>query len=318
MLHFSTDDLRPHERFDHWCEVRAKSLFGVTIQLKREQRPNFQGRFSALPVGGAVLAEMHASTYHVSRTWADINRMPGDSLCISEQVRGPGWMDIGKERVRDVANGTLAVSHSDLPYIGTPARTDGFHFRVLKIPLAGCEILLGSARNLEPEPLVQSERLTALISASFAAVVAYGAGLPDADLAIQHIGQLALLARGRVTPGTPESRLALRFGHLQAARRFMTLALPRPDLSPALVAKALGISVRQVHMLFEPGGLSFSRTLTAMRLEKARLALQAEPGRSVSDIAFACGFDSMATFYRTFRSAYGLSPSDIRAMACVI
>ena len=315
MLQFSTDDLRPHERFDHWCEVRAKSLFGVTISLGREQRPQFQGRFSAVVIGSATLADMHASSYHVSRTWSDIDRMPGDSLCIAEQVRGPGWMDIGKDRVRQVSNGTIAISHSDLPFIGTPARTDGFHYRVLKIPLGNHEILAASSRHLEPEPLIGTERLTALISASFAAVVAQGAALPEADLAVRHLGQLALLARGRVTPGTPESRLALRFGHLQAARRVMTRALHRPDLSPAFVAKALGISLRQLHMLFEPSGVSFSRTLSAMRLDKARQVLTADPMRSVADIAFACGFDSMATFYRAFRLAYGLSPGDLRAMA---
>lgn len=315
MLQFSTDDLRPHERFDHWCEVRAKSLFGITISLGREQRPQFQGRFSAVVIGSATLADMRASSYHVSRTWSDIDRMPGDSLCIAEQVRGPGWMDIGKDRVRQVSNGTIAISHSDLPFIGTPARTDGFHYRVLKIPLGNHEILAASSRHLEPEPLIGTERLTALISASFAAVVAQGAALPEADLAVRHLGQLALLARGRVTPGTPESRLALRFGHLQAARRVMTRALHRPDLSPAFVAKALGISLRQLHMLFEPSGVSFSRTLSAMRLDKARQVLTADPMRSVADIAFACGFDSMATFYRAFRLAYGLSPGDLRAMA---
>lgn len=314
MFQFSTDALRPHERFDHWCEVRAKSLFGVTISLGREQRPQFQGRFSAVAVGGATFAEMHASTYYVSRTWADIDRMASDSLCIAEQVRGPGWMDIGKDRVQQVANGAMAISHSDMPFIATPARTDGFHYRVLKIPLAGRDILHRPARNLEPLTLVPAERLTALIAASFNEVVTQGTALPDADMAVQHLGQLALLARGRVRPGTPESRLALRFGHLQAARQVMSRASHRFDLSPAFVANGLGISLRQVHMLFEPGGLSFSRTLTAMRLEKARQALQSEPTRQVADIAFACGFDSMATFYRTFRSAYGLSPSDIRAM----
>jgi hypothetical protein len=45
MISFSTDELRPQDRFDHWCEVRGKSLFGVTIELEREKRADFQGRF---------------------------------------------------------------------------------------------------------------------------------------------------------------------------------------------------------------------------------------------------------------------------------
>jgi len=87
MLSFSTDDIRPQDRFDHWCEVRGKSLFGVTIELEREKRASFQGRFSATPIGNAVLAEMTASSYRVSRTPADIARVSSDSLSIGLQIR---------------------------------------------------------------------------------------------------------------------------------------------------------------------------------------------------------------------------------------
>ncbi len=72
MVSFSTDDLRPQDRFDHWCEVGGKSLFGVMVELERERRTHFQGRFSAVAIGNAVLAEMTASSYSVSRTTADI------------------------------------------------------------------------------------------------------------------------------------------------------------------------------------------------------------------------------------------------------
>jgi len=36
------------------------------------------------------------------------------------------------------------------------------------------------------------------------------------------------------------------------------------------------------------------------------------PLRPVTEIALACGFDSLATFYRTFRRAYGMTPGDVR------
>jgi AraC-like DNA-binding protein len=90
--------------------------------------------------------------------------------------------------------------------------------------------------------------------------------------------------------------------------------LHRSDLAPALVAAELGISVRSLHLLFEPTGESFSRTLSGMRLAEALRLLKAEPARPVADIAFACGFESLATFYRVFRRAYGLSPGDVRAL----
>ncbi len=312
MISFSTDDLRPQDRFDHWCEVRGKNLFGITIELERERRALFQGRFSAILVGNAVLAEMTASSYRVGRTKADIARVSSNSLSIGYQIRGPGHMDIGRGRVHRVREGDFTVSHSDQPFMGTPERSDGFHFRTLKIPLTD-NILLGArAHDLAPGPLPGNTRLTRLIAAMFVALADRQDPTPSPEEDVGHIARLALLARHRLSPGFPESRAALRAGYLHAARAIMKRDLHRPDLTPALVAAELTISLRQVHVLFEPTGFSFARTLTAMRLKEARRRLAALPAHSVADIAYACGFDSIATFYRVFRSTFGMTPGDVR------
>jgi AraC-like DNA-binding protein len=316
MLTFSTDNLRPHERFDYWCEVRARNLFGVTISLKQEERQHFRGQFSATSVGGAVLSQMQASPYSVSRSAADISRASSDSLCIYQQTGGASWFNDHNGREFVVQAGALAISHSDMPYLTRPTTSDGFDLRVLKIPLAGRTALALGALRLAPAPLRNDPRLTALISASFAALVADSTKNPDSDfsLAIGHLAQLALLARSCVAIGSPDSRAALRFGFLHAARNILARDLHRPDLSPAFVAGALGISVRQLHLLFEPTGASFSRTVIAMRLAEAYRLLQAGPA-PVTEIAHACGFDSLATFYRVFRTAYGMTPGDVRTAA---
>lgn len=315
MLTFSTDNLRPHERFDYWCEVRARNLFGVTISLKQEERQHFRGQFSALPVGGAVLSHMQASPYRVSRTAADISRASSDSLCIYQQVGGASWFNAkgGGEFV--VPAGRLAISHTDLPYFTKPVTPQGFDLRVLKIPLAGRDALTLRARDLPPSLLRNDPRVGQAISASFNALVTEATKHPDADFdhAVEHLAQLALLARGRVPSGSLESRAALRFGLLQAVRDMLRHNLHRPDLSPAAVADEFAISLRQLHLLFEPTGVSFSRTLLTMRIEEARRLLESMPTSAISDIAYACGFDSIATFYRVFRAAYGATPGDVRA-----
>jgi AraC-like DNA-binding protein len=314
MISFDTDGLKPSERFDHWCEVRAKGLFGITIEVSRERRPDFRGRFSAFEMGGATVADMKASSYRASRTWADIKRMPGNSLYISQQLRGPGVLCAGEERVHRIADGTLTVTHSDVAFAGIPLRSDGFHFRALKIPLSGNERLAMGAANLICEPLPPESPIARLMDAIFAAIVEQRVEAADADATIRHIAQLALRARGRVTPGTPESRDAVRHGYLHMALALLRSHLQRPDLSPTQVARMVNISVRQLHLLFEPTGLSFARTLLAMRLTEARRQLESIPHLTTTDIAQACGFDSLATFYRTFRQAYGLAPGDLRKL----
>lgn len=313
MISFDTESFRPHERFDHWCEVRAKNLFGVTIELKRDRRADFHGRFSAFAIGNATFAEMKASSYRVSRTKADIARIASDSLYISNQIRGTGWLDVGRDRVHVMPDNGFGISYSDLPYTATPERSDGFHYRALKIPLASYHDLVGEARDLTPEPMLKAVRLTTLIAASFTALAEGGPRQSaDADDAIKHLAQLALLARGRITPGLPQSRAALRFGFYHATRDQIRRNLHRPDLSPTMVAAALSISVRQLHLLFEPSGSSFARTVMALRLDKARHLLTADIDQPVSGIAFACGFDSLATFYRAFRQTFDMTPGDLR------
>lgn len=316
MINFSTDDFRPHERFDHWCEVRARNLFGVTISLDREHRAHFRGRFSAVSVSGAILSNMRASPYMVSRGAADISRSSSDSLCIYQQTGGASWFNSKGDGEFKIAAGELAISHTDLPYTTAPTTAHGFDLRILKIPLAGRDMFARPAQGLAPALLRDNLRLKTAIAASFAALVADSAEDPDADFEqdVGHLAQLALLARSRVAPGSPETRAALRFGFLKAARKVLAENLHRPGLSPLAVATALGISVRQLHLLFEPTGRSFSRTLMAMRLaETRRVMLGAMSTRPVAEVAYACGFDSMATFYRVFRQTYGMTPNELRA-----
>lgn len=317
MINFSTDDFLPHERFDHWCEVRARSLFGVTISLERENRAQFRGRFSAVSVGGAILSNMQASPYRVSRSAKDISQASTDSLCLYQQVGGASWFESKGEGEFTISAGEFAISHSDLPYLTAPTTARGFDLRVLKIPLAGRDMFARPAQGLAPSLLNYNPRMKTVFSASFAALVADAASNPDTDFdgAINHLAQLALLARGRVAPGSPETRAALRFGFFSAAHNVLAQNLHRPALSPLAVATEIGISLRQLHLLFEPTGRSFARTLMGMRLAEARrLMLGAMSTRPVADVAYACGFDSMATFYRVFRQTYSITPSELRAV----
>ena len=73
---------------------------------------------------------------------------------------------------------------------------------------------------------------------------------------------------------------------------------PIPTLTAASTAAAIGISLRQLYILFEPTGTGFARYMLRQRLLKCRdtIAGATGTGRSVADIAFGWGFGSMATF----------------------
>jgi AraC-like DNA-binding protein len=316
MLQFSTDDLRPHERFDHWCEVRARNVFGVTISIAPEKRLAFSGRMKAFALPGADVAQLQASPYRVHRTWQDVERLPSDSLCLYQQIGGGGWFETAAPRKRAqqfiAAPGALATSNSDLPYLTAPTTDEGFNLRLIKIPLTGDPQIVQAARDLPPELVEAGHPLAPLLAASFDALAEHGSEEAANAQNVRDLAWLILLARGRVTRGLPEARAAVRTGYRHAALRAIRTSSRRADLTPAVLGMMLGISVRQVHLLFEPTGSTFARTLTAARLAEARRLLQVSPRRAVSEIAAICGFDSLATFYRLFRAAYDTTPTDLR------
>ena len=70
-----------------------------------------------------------------------------------------------------------------------------------------------------------------------------------------------------------------------------------------------------MHRLFESETQSIARWIWSVRLERCHrdLADPALAGRSVTDIAFAWGFNDLAHFSRSFRARYGESPRTFRA-----
>jgi AraC-like DNA-binding protein len=84
-----------------------------------------------------------------------------------------------------------------------------------------------------------------------------------------------------------------------------------PALTPRAAAQALGVSVRRLHTLLAHSPYTFSRLVARRRLQRAQ-ALLAQRSATVTDVAFACGFNSLATFYRQYVAAFGVSPAGRR------
>jgi acetamidase/formamidase/AraC-like DNA-binding protein len=90
--------------------------------------------------------------------------------------------------------------------------------------------------------------------------------------------------------------------------------LDDPDLTPAKVALAEGISERYLQKLFEGSGSSFTHYLRERRLQRASAELSnpAEAHHSISEIAYRNGFSDSAHFSRAFRHRFGHSPREFR------
>ncbi|WP_171118135.1 MULTISPECIES: AraC family transcriptional regulator [unclassified Streptomyces] len=104
---------------------------------------------------------------------------------------------------------------------------------------------------------------------------------------------------------------------LSRIRAYIEEHLMEPDLSPESIASAHHISVRYLHKLFQNDGTTVSQWVRRRRLDACRRELSRTPNRriTVAAVAHRWGFSSPAHFSRTFRDAYGMSPSEWQALA---
>ena len=265
---WSTDQVAPKDRFDYWREVRAKGLFGVTTELDREQRPQFFGEFALRKIGSAGFVKLRASSYHVERSMNDIANAPSDSLCIYQQLGGGGRFRVRDNNEFTVANGSFATSYSDLPYHTVPVDAGGFDLRILKVPVADITLPKTGLHDLAARPFGDLAYVSPLLESCFADLTEAGDDVDPvaAKAMVETLTRLTLVERGLVRPSSRVAQYAVRAGRLSLARRLIARHLAQPELSPAFVAGLLGISVRHLHVLFEEASMSFSHTVTALRL----------------------------------------------------
>jgi AraC-like DNA-binding protein len=101
--------------------------------------------------------------------------------------------------------------------------------------------------------------------------------------------------------GVPETRYAIIVSEIDRS-------LGDQRLNGAMVAARAGITERYLQQLMEAHGETFSHRLLRLRLEAAASMLTAQPTKRISEIAFACGFNDLSYFNRSFKKRFGESP----------
>jgi AraC-like DNA-binding protein len=315
-VHFSTDDLPPRDREEFFVDLVARYVMNMTA-CDRADSTGYRAQFDAYIAGRFTLFGYPYRTGlrkapNISRDRAEtfrLQRLPRE--CISSFSTTPGTT----VEIRFGA-GDFSVSSNQWQVHGS--MKDGLSASGLLIPRGVLSPLIAGGRLTKPVSIPAGSPLGSLLGAAFdAAITQVPALSPEVgDAVLQNLSGLVALACGASEEGRWSGRESLRAARFEAATRYIEQHLTEPHLTPASTAAALGISVRQLHLLFEPTGASFAQYVTRRRLLQCRSAL-ASPigaGRSVADIALGWGFNSLATFYRAFEREFGLPPTMLRAV----
>lgn len=310
---FSTDDVRPRERFDYWHQVACRHI------LNHDSRPENQSTFHA-SIQTGVLADIGVVVFenaamHCWRTPRQIAQTPADMLLLCRQLTGTlGLEQDGREIVLSVGDVTLID-----PQLAYGAKFSAeSSLLLLKIPPRLLEARLGSTRQMVFRSITPSDAAGGLTSSFLAMLPHYVGRLQGAAEQIVRDQVLDLLAVSLATAiGAERPRISSAHSlALTTVRAAIEARLTDAALDPAGIAAAAGISERYANAVLAHEGTSIARLILATRLSRCRKALEdpLQAHRTLSEIATGWGFSDMTHFGRRFKRAYGVLPSEYRAL----
>ncbi len=299
-LVFDTADLEPKHRFD------AASAY-------------FEGLIEPRPVGdtpapykmrnvswriGAFVAN-RAENGPTANTMRDDHFMR-DYCAIRYFDRG-SYLSIADDSIHRIRPGSL-TSTNQLDGVST----EGYAFYSLEAPRATIEAGLQANGRLRV-PLVDSPAgriLLEMMSEVFE-------GLSDrapttSDVLVERVRALFELVAHGVGRAEEAARPAYLQARTGAMQRYIDAHLDDPELGPAQLASAFGLSRAGVFRALEPLGGVASAIARRRMVRAYRTLAKAQPRRGlVRAVAEACGYPDPAHFCRVFRRHLDLSPGDV-------
>jgi AraC-like DNA-binding protein len=308
---FSTASVPRGSRASWWNELYQRRFAQVTFNPV--DRDEFEAELRMGAIGPIGVARMHSKPTVVERNRSHISRSSGRLFSFLLQTRGCSvFSHYGHETRMEQGDFTLCDN-------AAPHRfnfTEGADLVILRIapevlknylpsPEQLCGLRLPAGKGITGTAANMAQKLWSLVEA----------GLPEkfSDMVARNVLDIMATsyAIGFETSFTDSTAVTSR---RQQAIRHIEGQLRDPDLTPCTVASALGISARYLRMLFRGEDESVSRYILRRRLEECAKQLSSAlwTGHTITDIAFACGFNSAAHFTRAFRDQYGVTPSEYR------
>lgn len=215
-------------------------------------------------------------------------------------------------RLIGVCTGTFAIAQAGV----AEGRTLCIHWNVLEAFRAQFPTLNAVTDKLfvDEGDLLSCAGSTAAIDLGLYLVTRH-CGSGKANQAVRH-----MMLQGMRPPTLPQPHFFADLAKVADARvhqavHFMEQRLDDPPSMDA-IARYVGCSSRQLERAFSAAlGASPAAYQRQLRKDYACWMLENSP-RSITEIAFDCGFSDAAHFSREFRNAFGVSPRQYRA-ACV-
>jgi AraC-like DNA-binding protein len=237
-----------------------------------------------------------------------------NDLLLFSAVRGPAQVNQGQQAI-NLSQGQMCLA--EMNEVVAVALREGNEFTAARIPRSSILQLSPHAEDKLCQVLGHDPALRTMLDqyTKLCIDVAPSLDAVGQQRAAQHLVDLTGLLLGAaadcVELASTRGYSLARFDLIKAD---VLKNLHRHDLTIDLVARAHGLSPRQVQRFFAQSGTTFTEFLLTQRLSAAHRLL-GDPRflrRKITDIAYSTGFGDLSYFNREFRRLFGDTPSAIR------
>lgn len=308
----TTDAIDPGQRLAYWTDMVCDTY----VQLECDTPPGvdgISGEITADRLASLELSRVRSTAQVVRRTPAKIARATEDYFLVSIQAEGQGVVSQdGRDAV--LAPGDFALYDSTRPYT---LRFDGpFQQFVLMLPGPLLRTAVRDTQRLTATAVPGQRGAGHLMLQMIRTLAADIDTLqPESATAVADSVTQILVAGLSALPAAHPPAVSQRTAwHRQQVKALVQQHLRDPALNVAALARALRLSPSTLHRVWGGEACSLTDWIWAQRLDLARreLADPAAAARSVSDIAYGCGFNDAAHFSRAFRARFGCAPREVR------
>lgn len=306
---WTSSELAKSERYDAWAGV-LNEAYG-RWEMARPTAPDFCGAVKHYNDAVLRVIECACDPCAATRNRSCIRADGLENLTVQVVLQG-------RERIRfdgeDIAlkQGDLLIWDSTRPM--SFQVQERLHKISVVLPLPRFQSWLSRSRpsvrhwldGRSNSGLLLHEHVKALSASVFAGGCRDSHALVDATIGV------LLNALG---PGDAEGPKPLRVIQLRHVKDYIHANLRSPGLSPAVIARAGGMSSRYLHWLFRAAAAgTVSQYILRRRMDFCArdLSNPSMRHRKISDIAFYWGFQDLAHFNKRFKQRYEVSPGAFR------
>lgn len=311
MESFTTRGLSAARKLAFWNEIASDTF--AAMEVRPRDSDGFYGSLNRERLGALTVMNVHSAAVRIRHTRDHIARMPSPSFLLLAPLRHE--MELTPEgcaTIRVHAGEFCLIDHARTYELrhGDAMRTLCIDLprRRLEELLPGVESLVG--RLMRPSS-ANSRLLLALLGHLGTEITT-----PEATGLTPAFGE-SLLSLVAATYASDAEVLPVRGIEARAKRyrAYIELRLTDPELTPQDVASHFGVSERYVRQVLARDDESFTAYVLRRRLERcAKLLHDADwSDRTLTDIAFHCGFSNATHFGHAFKVRYGLTPRDYRS-----